>query len=88
MLEKRERIILEMPCQEWINQSIELTHIQIALMTPTLAIESCHLPGNIHEDPADRMIMATARVEGLTLITRDKKMIAYSHNKYVSAIQA
>ena len=88
MLEKKQRIILEMPCLEWINQSLELTHIRVASLTPPIAIESCHLPGKFHEDPADRMIVATARVEKLTLITRDKKMLSYSQSKYVSTIKA
>lgn len=88
MLEKRQRIILEMPCSEWIKQSTELTHIRIVPLSPSIVIESCHLPGNFHEDPADRMITATARVEGLTLITRDKNILAYSQNKYVSTICA
>jgi PIN domain nuclease of toxin-antitoxin system len=88
MLDQRQRIILQMPCLEWMNQSLKLTHIHIAPLTPAIAVESCHLPGNFHEDPVDRLITATARVEGLTLVTRDKKMLAYSGYKYVSSIQA
>lgn len=88
MLEKKQRIILEMPCLEWINQSIELTRIRVAPVTPAIAVESCHLPGKFHGDPADRMITATARVEGMTLITRDKNILEYSQSKYVSAIKA
>lgn len=88
MLDKKKRIILEMPCLEWINQSIQLTRLRILAMTPNIAIESCHLPGDFHDDPADRMIVATARVENLTLITRDKNILAYSKSKYISSIKA
>ena len=88
MLEKRQRIILEMPTLEWINKSMELTHIQLSPLTPPIAAESCHLPGKFHDDPADRMIVATARVEGLTVVTRDARILAYSENKYISAIKA
>src|SRR3989337_49930 len=52
MLEKRRRIILEMPCLEWINKSVDLTHIQILPITPAIAAESCNLPGKFHDDPA------------------------------------
>ena|SRR3990167_3734270 len=88
MLDKKQRIILGMPCLEWINKFLELTHVRILPITPAIATESCYLPGNIHADPADRMIIATARVEGCTLVTRDKRILIYSKNKYVSTIKA
>lgn len=87
MLDKKQRIILEMPCLEWINKSIELTHLRILPITPAIAIESCHLPGEFHDDPADRLITATARVEGLTLITRDERMLAYGRHKYLAVFE-
>ena len=88
MLEKKQRIILEMPCQEWIKQSLALTHLRIQPLTPEIATEACQLPGNFHEDPADRMIVATARVEGLTLLTRDKRILEYGRHKYLSTLKA
>ncbi len=87
MLDKKRRIILEMPCLEWIHQFIDLTHVQILPLTPEIANESCFLPGEFHEDLADRLIMATARVERLTLITRDERMIDYGKQKYASIIK-
>lgn len=88
MLNKKQRIVLGMPCLEWINRSIELTRIRVLPLTPEIADESCDLPGEFHGDPADRMIVATARVEGLTLITRDAKMLTYSRSKYISTMKA
>ncbi|TAK76651.1 MAG: type II toxin-antitoxin system VapC family toxin [Gammaproteobacteria bacterium] len=88
MLDKKQRIILEMPYLEWINKFLELTRVQILPITPAIAMESCHLPGDFHEDPADRMITATARVAGLTLVTRDTRILAYSCEKHVSTIKA
>jgi PIN domain nuclease of toxin-antitoxin system len=88
MLEKKKRIILEMPCLEWIQQFIKLTHIQVLPLTPEISAESCFLPGEFHDDPADRMIMATARVERLTLVTRDARMLAYGKEKYASILKA
>lgn len=87
MLDKKQRIILEMPALEWINKSIEMTHIRVLPITPAVAIESCNLPGKFHDDPADRLIVATARIEALTLISRDKQIHAYSQQKYVSALK-
>jgi len=88
MLSKKNRIILEMPCLEWINKSIEITHIKVLPITPAIATESCYLPDPFHDDPADRMIAATARVERLTLMTRDKSILAYGHSKHIATLKA
>lgn len=87
MLEAKNRILLDMPCLEWMNKAIKLTYCQVFPITPSIAVESCSLPGNFHEDPADRIITATARVEGLILLTRDARILEYSSKKYVSAIK-
>lgn len=84
MLESKNRIRLGMSCLEWMNKAIEITHTQIIPLTPTIAYESCHLPGNFHEDPADRLIVATARIESLTIFTRDSRILNYGKEKYVS----
>lgn len=88
MLEKKQRIILEMPCLEWINRFIDLTHIHIIPISPAIAAESCYLPGKFHDDPADRLITATARVEGLALVTRDARILSYGQDKHISTIKA
>ncbi|MBW2097741.1 MAG: type II toxin-antitoxin system VapC family toxin [Deltaproteobacteria bacterium] len=48
-------------------------------LTPEIAMESCNLPGSFHKDPADRIIVATARTHNLTLLTKDRKIIEYPH---------
>ena len=88
MLNKKQRITLGMPCLDWIKKSLDLTHAKIVPLTPDISVESINLPGKFHEDPADRMIVATARVEDLTIVTRDKNILNYSRNKYVSAVKA
>lgn len=88
MLSLKKRIILGMPCLEWINKSLIATRTQVLPLTPAIAVESCHLPGTFHEDPADRLIVSTTRIEGLTVLTRDSKILTYSRSKYVSALKA
>lgn len=88
MLESRRRIILEMPCLEWIKQAIDFTHAQVLQLIPEIAVESCNLPDSFHDDPADRLIVATARVEALPIVTRDARILQYSRKKYISAIKA
>jgi PIN domain nuclease of toxin-antitoxin system len=48
-------------------------------ISPEIAIDACSLPGKFHKDPADRLIVATARVNNLRLLTKDQKMLEYSH---------
>ena len=87
MLEKKARIILSKPCIEWIKTSQHFG-IRVASLTAEIATESSHLPGHFHGDPADRMIIATARIESLTIITRDEQMLAYAKQKLVGAVKA
>ncbi len=88
MLENRKRITLGMPRLEWINQSLKLANIDILPINPAIAVESCQLPDGFHEDPADRLIVATARVHDLTLITRDSRILDYGKKKYVMCLKA
>ena len=88
MLDLKQRIILEMPCLEWINRAVKALHLQIVPITPSIAVESCNLPGNFHGDPADRLIIGTARAEGLTLATRDATILDYAKTKLLSAVKA
>ena|SRR3989338_5332389 len=87
MLAVKQRIILSMPCLEWINRVIHEMHLQILPITPNIAIESCHLPGNFHGDPADRLIIGTARVHGMTLMTRDTTILNFGKTKALSVIK-
>jgi len=86
MLVNKQRVILEMPILEWVDQALELARINLASLSPKIMVDSCNLPGDFHQDPADRMIVATARIERLTLLTRDKNILNYSKNNYVSTI--
>lgn len=88
MLESKQRIKLSMPANEWMQHTFKLTSLIQLDITPAIAYESCHLPGDFHGDPADRLITATARVNGLELITRDKQILLYSKQNYVNTISA
>ncbi|MEA5470839.1 PIN domain-containing protein [Spirulina sp. 06S082] len=48
-------------------------------ISPMIAVESYTLPGEFHKDPADRIIVATARVYGCSLMTKDGNILAYPH---------
>jgi len=74
-----ERRRLELPCalDEWMGQALIYPGLRIIHLTPEIVIESCRLPGEFHRDPADQIIVATARIHGCSLVTSDKKLLAY-----------
>ncbi len=51
--------------------------LNVIALNTNIALESCRLPGKFHNDPADRIIAATCRVNKIKLITKDKKIIRY-----------
>jgi PIN domain nuclease of toxin-antitoxin system len=58
----------------------------LADLSPDILIASSFLPGNPQRDPADRIVLATARDLGVTLITRDRLLLAYGENGQVNTI--
>ena len=77
MLEAGNRIGLPGGCESWIRQALAPPEIALAPLTPQIALASTRLPGKIHGDPADRIIAATARALGATLVTRDQRLLDY-----------
>ncbi|MBI5715220.1 MAG: type II toxin-antitoxin system VapC family toxin [Chloroflexi bacterium] len=76
-----KRITLPLPVDEWLDQALAYPGIQLLELTPRIVVESTQLPGTFHRDPADQMIVATARVYDCPLITVDEKIRAYTHVK-------
>lgn len=87
MLSAKGRLNLDMPAQAWIEQSLLHPALRlIALDAPAVAVESNELPGAFHADPADRLLVATARVGGYTLVTRDQKILDYGKAGHVDVL--
>lgn len=77
------KLELPLPLEEWFGQALSYPGIQLLALTPEIAIESTRLPSEFHRDPADQMIVATARVYDCPLITADGKILDYSHVKTI-----
>lgn len=71
----RGKLALDRPVRQWLTHAATLPGLQLASITPSVAAECAELPVDFHGDPADRIIAATARSEGLTLVTHDKALI-------------
>jgi PIN domain nuclease of toxin-antitoxin system len=81
MMVARGRIEIKITAEQWLDYAVHKTGLRVLELTPKVAVESCELPGVFHKDPADRIIVATARVNGGTLVTRDQKILGYPHVK-------
>ncbi len=79
MLSARGRLRLGQPVETWLSAALQPEITSLLPLSPAIAVESCQLPGAFHADPADRLIVATARLHGLTLISADESIRAYPH---------
>jgi PIN domain nuclease of toxin-antitoxin system len=77
LLESKGRIRLWMDCETWVRQALATPGLTLAPLTPEIAIASTRLPGDLHGDPADRLIVATALILGATLVTKDARLRGY-----------
>jgi PIN domain nuclease of toxin-antitoxin system len=57
--------------------------VRVAAVTPEVAARASFLPGDLHNDPADRILVATAVEQGLRLVTRDRRLLAYGSQGYI-----
>ena len=79
LLSTHGRLQLGRPVSDWLAAALHPDFVSLLPLLPAIAVDSCTLPGSFHADPADRMIVATARHHGLTLLTADAAIRAYPH---------
>jgi PIN domain nuclease of toxin-antitoxin system len=72
-------IRLSMPLAEWVVESMTDLAAQTVSVSHEVAMEAYALPGAFHRDPADRLLVAAARRNGLTLVTADDRILSYPH---------
>lgn len=77
MLVARGRLMLTRPVPAWFFGFTSQPGVRELPLTNDILIESSFLPGQPPADPADRMVIAGARAEDLTIVTRDRKILAY-----------
>lgn len=86
LLVARNRLKLLMTPQRWFARLLDVPGISLAELSPDILIASSFLPGEPPRDPADRILLATARDLGATLITRDRLLLKYGEDGEVSTI--
>lgn len=88
MLEATGRLRFDVPCEEWVEKAFGLPGLSLMPLTPSICLRSSRLPGNLHGDPADRLIVATARELGALLLTRDEPILQYAAKGHLRASPA
>ena len=79
-----DRLKLRCPAGEWIERALAYPGIRFLYLTPRIAIESTLLPRPFHRDPADQIIVATARIRGCPVLTADTRILRYPHVKTIT----
>ncbi len=77
------KLRLSVPIQDWIDKATNDTYIHILPLSIQVSVESTQLPGEFHKDPADQIIVATARHHNLIILTADRLIQSYPYVKTV-----
>ena len=88
MLIDKDRLDLGERPSIWIEAILTEAQIGVAAIEPAIGIDAGRLPGTIHGDPADRLIIATARALDCPLLTPDEKILAYAKSGHLQVIDA
>ena len=75
----RERLTLAGQLRTWISETLNKLKAETIPVTHEIALAAYELPGEFHRDPADRILVATALVHNLTLMTADNRILEYPH---------
>ena len=86
MLASKGRLSTTLPVDQWLAALMDEAGLDWAGMPPDVLVASSHLPGGIQGDPADRIIIATAREYGLQILTRDRAILDYARRGHVLAL--
>ena len=83
ILVEKARLVLSMDVGSWLATVTEIEGVKFLPVDVEIASKSVLLPGEFHKDPADRMIVATARKLAVPVVTKDEKIRSYPHVKTV-----
>lgn len=72
------RLRFSLPCEQWIRERLEAAGVRLAELTPSVAIDAGAMPRAVLPDPLDRLLVATARQLGATLLTSDARIVEYA----------
>jgi len=80
---EKGQLAIDRPLDEWLDAALAPEGLQIAELTRPIVVDSCRLPQPFHGDPADQMIVATARSLEAAVVSRDTRLRDYQHVRSV-----
>jgi len=80
-----EKALLVISCdpEEWVKEALIMPKLRLVHLIPSIAYKSTVLPQPFHNDPADQIIVATAREENAIILTKDERIHHYSQVKSI-----
>ena len=88
LLVSKKKITLQEDVQLWIDKALALPGIRLYPLTPAIAVASTRLPWEMHPDPADRILAATALYLKATLVTADETLLRYAASGHLQCLPA
>ena len=88
LLVERSRLRLALDVSAWMDRALGAQGVDLLPIEPAIAMDSVRLPGEFHADPADRLIIATARHWRIPLVTADRAIVDYAAGGYLRVIDA
>jgi PIN domain nuclease of toxin-antitoxin system len=86
--EAKGELVFGMALSKWFQLALPINRVQVLEITPEIAIDATRLPVWSHKDPADQIIVATARLHGLKILTSDAKILKYRQVASIASRQA
>ena len=76
---EKQQLVLDRPLEQWLDEAVTPEGLGIWELTRPILVQSCELPQPFHGDPADQILVATARRHGAVLVTKDRRLRRYPH---------
>ena len=75
----KQQLVLDRPVDRWLDEAVTVHGLGISELTRPVLVHSCELPQPFHGDPADQILVATARGLGAVLVPKDQRIRRYAH---------
>ena len=76
---EKQQLVLDRPLDQWLDEAVTIEGLGVWELTRPILVQSCDLPQPFPGDPADQILVATARHHGAALVTKDQRIRRYSH---------
>lgn len=85
-LVRKRRLVLNRDVEDWFDAAVRVPGMQLTKLNSSILIRSAFLPADPPSDPADRILISTARRNAFRLVTRDKPILDYGRAGHVDAL--